>query len=111
MPSSCSAAAEGFVGGAAACTLLGRPDFAFPVQKLAIFIDGCFWHGCPRHFQSPVSNAAFWRTKIARNRQRDRDVARRLRAKGWKVIRIWEHELRAKQARARVLVRVLMAMS
>ncbi|MBI2516579.1 MAG: very short patch repair endonuclease [Opitutae bacterium] len=71
-----------------------RPDFVFPRLHVAVFVDGCFWHGCPQHGTKPKTNAAFWREKIARNRVRDKEVNRLLRAKGWKVIRVWEHELR-----------------
>jgi DNA mismatch endonuclease (patch repair protein) len=74
--------------------LPGRPDFAFPARRLAVFVDGCFWHGCPRHGTLPKGNARFWREKIARNRERDREVNLELRRRGWRVIRIWEHELR-----------------
>jgi DNA mismatch endonuclease (patch repair protein) len=65
----------------------------FRARKLAVFVDGCFWHGCPRHFIKPRNNAAFWRKKIAANRTRDRLVTRTLRQLGWKVVRVWEHEL------------------
>ena len=70
-----------------------RPDFVFRARKLTVFVDGCFWHGCPRHFSQPRNNAAFWRKKIAANRTRDRLVTRTLRQLGWKVVRVWEHEL------------------
>jgi DNA mismatch endonuclease (patch repair protein) len=73
-----------------------RPDFVFPQARLAVFVDGCFWHGCPRHGTRPRSNAKFWRSKIARNQSRDRTVTRVLRKTGWKVLRIWEHELARK---------------
>jgi DNA mismatch endonuclease (patch repair protein) len=73
--------------------VFGRPDFVFPDLKLAVFVDGCFWHGCPRHFIRPRGNAAFWRKKIAGNKSRDRIVNRTLRRMGWRVLRIWEHEL------------------
>jgi DNA mismatch endonuclease (patch repair protein) len=59
-------------------------------------VDGCFWHGCPKHATWPKTNAAFWRRKIETNRARDRKVSRLLRAKGWRVIRLWEHELARK---------------
>ena len=59
-----------------------------------MFVDGCFWHGCPRHGTKPKTNAAFWRDKIATNRARDRRVNRALRKRDWMVVRIWEHELR-----------------
>jgi len=70
-----------------------RPDFVFPKLKTAVFVDGCFWHGCPRHATQPRTNAKFWREKIAGNRARDRRVNRTLRADGWTVVRVWEHEL------------------
>lgn len=71
-----------------------RPDFVFPGRKLALFVDGCFWHGCPRHGTWPASRAAWWRRKILGNRQRDARVNRALRRAGWRVVRIWEHELK-----------------
>ena len=73
--------------------LFGKPDFAFPKLKLAVFVDGCFWHGCLLHATQPKTNATFWRKKISTNRTRDRLVTRTLRALGWCVLRIWEHEL------------------
>ena len=79
--------------------LEGKPDFVFPKLKLAVFVDGCFWHGCPIHATQPKTNEEFWRTKIARNQARDRLVTRTLRAQGWRVLRIWEHELAKKNAR------------
>ena len=60
----------------------------------AVFVDGCFWHGCPKHATLPVQNRAFWRGKFQRNIERDRNVTRRLRREGWSVIRIWEHALK-----------------
>jgi len=75
----------------------GKPDFYFPDQRLLIFVDGCFWHGCPKCGRIPKSQVAFWRGKIESNRRRDRVVRRRLREEGFGVIRIWEHE--AKGAR------------
>ncbi len=73
--------------------LPGRPDFVFPRLRIVIFVDGCFWHACPKHFTAPRSRAAFWRAKIQSNRRRDRRVVKLLRARGWHVIRIWEHSL------------------
>lgn len=78
-------------------TLRVRPDFVFRERKVALFVDGCFWHACPIHSTKPRGNAAFWREKFARNQARDRLVTRLLKAKGWKVLRIWEHELAVKQ--------------
>jgi DNA mismatch endonuclease (patch repair protein) len=74
--------------------VFGKPDFVFPKLKLAVFVDGCFWHGCPRHGTKPKQNASFWARKLAANKARDRLVTRRLRAAGWRVVRLWEHDLR-----------------
>ena len=73
--------------------LPGRPDLVFPRARLAVFVDGCFWHGCPKHYQQPVKNAAYWRSKAESNRERDRAVARKLRKLGWSVTRVWEHDI------------------
>lgn len=70
-----------------------RPDFIFSKERLAVFIDGCFWHGCPKHCRIPSSNVKFWKSKIARNRLRDKKSRLSLRKTGWHVVRIWEHEL------------------
>jgi DNA mismatch endonuclease (patch repair protein) len=70
-----------------------RLDFVFPRQRLALFVDGCFWHGCPKHGTQPKGNAAFWRKKISGNKIRDQRVNRILRGAGWQVLRIWEHDL------------------
>jgi len=70
-----------------------KPDFLFRNLRIALFVDGCFWHGCPQHATWPKTRAAFWRNKIESNRARDRRVNRELRSRGWRVIRIWEHEL------------------
>jgi DNA mismatch endonuclease (patch repair protein) len=67
-------------------------DIAFPGLKIAVFVDGCFWHGCPEHASWPKQNAEFWRHKIETNRSRDADTDERLEAIGWKVVRVWEHE-------------------
>ena len=73
--------------------LPGRPDFLFPTQRVAVFIDGDFWHGNPRKYRCPKTNSAYWRAKINRNRERDREVSRVLRKLGWKVLRFWESSL------------------
>ena len=75
--------------------LPGHPDFVFAKAKLAIFVDGCFWHGCPTCGRLPRTRKAFWRAKISGNSKRDRHHSRQLRLLGWKVIRIWEHALKA----------------
>jgi DNA mismatch endonuclease (patch repair protein) len=77
-----------------------RPDFVFTARRLAVFVDGCFWHGCPRHGTRPRGNAAFWRAKFRRSRGRDRRDTRNLRRAGWKVLRLWEHELKPRARRA-----------
>lgn len=69
-----------------------RVDLVFKSARVAVFIDGCFWHGCPRHGTWPKANAAFWRNKIEANRARDRNTDALLRAEGWRVMRVWEHE-------------------
>ncbi len=82
--------------------LFGNPDFVFREHRLAVFVDGCFWHGCPKHATHPASNRAFWKAKFARNKARDRLVVRTLRQRGWRVLRVWQHELvRQNEARLR----------
>lgn len=68
-----------------------RIDVAFTRLRLAVFVDGCFWHGCPDHFVPPMSNREWWLAKIEANRSRDRDTDGRLHALGWETLRIWEH--------------------
>ena len=74
------------------CKLPGKPDVVFTKKKLAIFIDGCFWHKCPKCYAPPKSNKRYWLPKIEKNAERDKKNARKLRRNGFKVIRIWEHE-------------------
>ena len=74
--------------------LFGRPDFVFPRSRVAVFVDGCFWHACPLHYQAPANRAGFWKEKVARNRARDERVTSRLAADGWTVVRVWEHTVR-----------------
>nr|WP_276202972.1 very short patch repair endonuclease [Jiangella muralis] len=69
-----------------------RADLSFPRQRLAVFVDGCFWHGCPVHKTEPKNNAAWWAAKLARNIERDRETDAHLADLGWRVVRIWEHE-------------------
>lgn len=70
--------------------IAGKPDFAWPGRKIAVFVDGCFWHGCAKCRSLPTSNVEFWKNKIERNQKRDRRITRLLRRQGWKVARIWE---------------------
>jgi DNA mismatch endonuclease, patch repair protein len=68
------------------------PDIVFQRQRVAVFVDGCFWHGCPTHATSPRANADYWLPKLARNRERDSQITHELEAAGWRVIRVWEHQ-------------------
>ncbi len=86
-----------------------RPDFVFPKLRLAVFVDGCFWHACPLHDTKPRNNAAFWQKKLSANRARDRRVNLALRSAGWRVLRVWEHEM-AQKREARLLRRLRMAL-
>ncbi len=76
--------------------LFGKPDFVFRHKRLAVFVDGCFWHACPRHSTLPIGHRSFWKRKFTRNRLRDQLVTRTLRSRGWRVLRIWEHHLTRK---------------
>lgn len=67
-------------------------DIVFTTERVAVFVDGCFWHGCSEHGTAPRANAAFWRAKIRANQERDRDTDQRLARDGWQVVRVWEHE-------------------
>lgn len=69
-----------------------RADIVFTRRRIAVFIDGCFWHGCPKHFSPPKANADYWKPKIGRNRERDLETKTRLEAAGWLVLRFWEHQ-------------------
>ncbi len=74
-------------------------DVAIPSSKLAIFVDGCFWHGCPLHGHKPKSNKAYWLPKLRKNKLRDKAKAARLEASGWKVVRFWEHDIQKRLGR------------
>jgi DNA mismatch endonuclease (patch repair protein) len=74
--------------------LPGKPDIVFVKKKIAIFIDGCFWHKCPICFQEPETRKEFWMKKIQSNIDRDKKVNKQLKSDGWVVIRIWEHEIK-----------------
>ena len=88
--------------------LFGKPDFVFPKKKIVLFIDGCFWHGCSIHAKLPGSNQEFWSEKLAKNKARDLLVVKTLKGLGWRVIRIWEHDLKdASGAAFRRILRVL----
>jgi len=85
--------------------LYGHPDFVFPRLRLAVFVDGCFWHLCPLHAVMPKTRRMFWKKKLLGNRQRDKVVTAELKRKGWRVLRIWEHELKLKY-HARLLKKI-----
>ena len=76
-----------------AVSLPGSPDLVFKRPRVAVFVDGCFWHGCPEHGSIPKTNSAFWANKLAQNTERDRQVDRALRERCWTVLRFWEHEV------------------
>lgn len=75
----------------------GKPDFLLPNKKAVIFVDSCFWHGCQYHCKLPKTNATFWKKKIARNKERDREVNKIYKKMGWMVFRIWEHRLKKRK--------------
>ncbi len=95
--------AHGITGWRRHQPLPGKPDFAFRRERLAVFVDGCFWHGCPRHGRKPSSNRRYWLPKLKRNKQRDRNVSKKLRNGGWRVVRLWAHTLNNPEAVARRL--------
>jgi DNA mismatch endonuclease Vsr len=74
--------------------VVGKPDIAFLGKRVAVFVDGCFWHACPACFVAPASNTDYWEPKIAGNQQRDADVSATLTTQGWTVVRVWEHEVK-----------------
>jgi DNA mismatch endonuclease, patch repair protein len=89
--------------------LFGRPDFTFRRERVVVFVDGCFWHGCPNCYRAPTSNEGYWSQKVERNRSRDKRVTHHLRVLSWKVVRVWEHELR--QAPTRVVGKLRRALN
>jgi DNA mismatch endonuclease (patch repair protein) len=76
--------------------IAGKPDFVFRSKHVAVFVDGCFWHGCPRCYRRPVAHRVYWDSKLRQSRERDELVTQNLRARGWHVLRVWEHELMRK---------------
>lgn len=94
-----------FVDRAPLRDMRGRADLVFPRSRVAVYVDGCFWHGCPTHGTWPTNNSAWWRTKINGNRARDTDTDRRLREAGWVSVRVWEHEV-ASEAAERVIAAI-----
>jgi len=77
----------------------GKPDIVLPKYKTVIFVDSCFWHGCKKHGSMPATRKAFWEKKIARNKERDKEVNRHYKKESWRVIRVWEHEIKKNPVR------------
>ena len=102
----------GITGWRRSAKLFGKPDFVFKRERLVVFVDGCFWHGCPKpkHAPAPKNRAEWWAAKLVKNKDRDRLVNRELRKRGWRVLRIWECDLILKHW-PRVSRRVLRALS
>jgi len=86
--------------------VFGKPDFVWKIGQVALFVDGCFWHGCPKCRRKPINNAEYWEFKIIRNQRRDREVTAYLNNNGWNVIRIWECQI-ASPITVRRLKRIL----
>jgi len=87
----------------------GKPDFACPKSRVALSLDGCFWHGCPRCDRPPTSNTMFSKSKIVSNRRRDARVARKLRKEGWSVLRFWECKIAEERTLSRIMRAVQLA--
>ncbi|MBX9856481.1 MAG: very short patch repair endonuclease [Gemmatimonadaceae bacterium] len=83
--------------------LAGRPDFAWRRERVALFVDGCFWHGCPRCYSAPKHNGSFWARKLEENTVRDRRADTDLRRAGWRVVRVWECRVDSSSTRQRLL--------
>lgn len=88
--------------------LLGKPDIVFPKKKVAVFVDGCFWHKCPLHFVQPQTRKDFWMRKIESNVTRDRRTDEKLKQDGWFVLRFWEHEI--EQCSDKVVSKILVSL-
>lgn len=84
--------------------IIGKPDVVFRRKKVVVFIDSDFWHGHPKRFIMPATNYEYWSNKIARNKKRDKEVTKKLRSQGWKVIRIWEYDVNHKLEKALDLI-------
>jgi DNA mismatch endonuclease (patch repair protein) len=97
--------AAGLTGWRRHVNLPGKPDFAFPRLKVAVFCDGDFWHGNPRTYKPPKTNVEFWEAKVRYNRSHDREVTGLLRQRGWRVVRVWESDLRKKPRHALARIR------
>ena len=92
-------------------SLPGRPDLVYRRAKLAVYVNGCWWHGCPIHYSPPKSHRAFWRKKLERNRERDQLNRLELESIGWKVLEVWEHEVIADPKTVARKIRMLVQMN
>ena len=101
---------QGITGWRRRQNLFGKPDFVFRRQRVALFVDGCFWHGCSRCYRRPATRRSYWDAKVQGNKQRDRLVVRILGQTGWGVLRIWEHEL-ARRHEPRMVRRIRRALA
>ena len=88
---------QGITGWRRNIELFGKPDFIWRAPRVALFLDGCFWHGCPKCRQTPVNNAEYWTAKMIRNKRRDKEVSVVLSSQNWLVIRVWECEVKAQK--------------
>lgn len=86
--------------------LPGKPDLVFPGVRLVVFVDGCFWHGCPEHYVPPATRADFWKAKLEATRRRDTDVDKLLTDDGWRVLRVWEHDIKTVPQRVDVVAAI-----
>ena len=104
--------AHGITGWRRNARVFGKPDFVFRRERVAVLVDGCFWHGCPKpkHAPSPKNRAEWWAAKLSRNRDRDLLVTKTLRRAGWRVVRVWECDLARKRS-ARVARRIVKALT
>jgi DNA mismatch endonuclease (patch repair protein) len=93
---------NGIIGWRRRYPVHGKPDFVFPHAHVALFVDGCFWHGCPQHCRLPVTNRVYWETKINRTKTRDKEINRLLKLAGWTVLRFWEHDMGEGKARKKI---------
>lgn len=99
--------AHGITGWRRHQPLFGKPDFTFRHKRIVVFVDGCFWHGCPKHSNMPVHNREFWESKLSANKLRDHLVNKTLRMQGWNVIRLWEHDMPRRNVLSSKLVQLL----
>lgn len=88
-----------------------RPDMVFIGSRLVVFVDGCFWHGCPIHSTTPKNNQDFWVRKLRRNRERDAETTKVLKTEGWRVLRFWEHEVEASPEDCALLISAMLGKS